>query len=68
MDFYALIPGRYTGRIYPVGRKRSSIYPARKAEFNTTVSEEQWPSTGVRGGNENAVVTEVKGNVGKDPQ
>lgn len=37
-------------------------------EFNTTVSEEQGPSTGVRGRNENAVVAEVEGNAGKDPQ
>lgn len=35
MDFYAIIPGRYTGRICPVGRKRSSIYPARKLTSST---------------------------------
>jgi hypothetical protein len=67
-DFYAIIPGRYTGRIYPVGRKKSSIYPAQKHRVNTTVSGEQRPSTGVRGRNENAVVTKVKGKVRKDPQ
>ena len=35
MDYHAIIAGGYTGRVYPVERKRSKVYLARKAQSST---------------------------------